>query len=146
MTLRAAGGVVTGEDVEDLRTFLMHLEGAPPVHETVVLACANHEDDRPTWTYVESDAVNGVARRRCLQCAGTVHVLDSQSRWTHPAMWSCQGCHQSIAEVVAGLSVPDGAHVEWVVLGARCVECGRVAGLTDLVVQGAPLAEVLDGL
>jgi len=146
MALRTHAGVVTGEDVEDLRVFLSRLEGAPQVHETVVLACANHEDDRPTWTYVEADAFNGVARRRCLQCAGTVHLLDSESRWTHPQMWSCSGCHQSIAEVAAGLSAPDGEHVEWVAVGARCVECGRLDGLTDFVVPGRPLAEVLDAL
>lgn len=146
MALRAHAGIVTGEDVEDLRAFLSALAGAPQVHETVVLACGNHEDDRPTWTYVEADAANGVARRRCLQCAGTVNLLDSEGRWTHPPMWSCAGCHQSIAEVAAGLSVPDGEHVDWVVVGARCVECGRLDGLTDFVVPSRPLAEVLDAL
>jgi len=58
-------------------------------------------------------------------------------------MFACDGCGHSIAEVAAGLSVPDGAHVTWVVLGARCVECGRLAGLTDAVVDDLPLAEVL---
>lgn len=146
MVLRAVAGVLTGEDVEDLRAFLTGLNGAPEVHETVVLGCENHGDEQPTWTYVEADAAHGVARRRCLQCAGTVHTLDSAARWTHPPMWSCGSCHQSIAEVVAGLSVPDGEHVQWVVLGARCVECGRVDGLTDLVLPGTPLTEVLAGL
>jgi hypothetical protein len=61
-------------------------------------------------------------------------------------MWNCGSCHQSIAEVAAGLSVPDGERVQWVVLGARCVECGRVDGLTDMVLPGQPLAEVLDAL
>ena len=147
MVLRVVGGVRTGEDVEDLRGFLAHLEGeAPPVHETVVLACANHGDERPSWTYVEADAAAGVARRRCLQCARTVHLLDSQERWTHPMMWSCGTCNQSIAEVAAGLSAPDGEHVDWVVLGARCVECGRIDGLTDLVLPGTPISEVLGSL
>jgi hypothetical protein len=146
MVLRAVAGVLTSEDAEDLRTFLTGLNGSPQVHETVVLACGNHEDERPTWTYVEADAASGVARRRCLQCAKTVHLLDSEARWTHPQMWNCGGCHQSITEVAAGLSVPDGEHVEWVVVGVRCVECGRVDGLTDMVLPGTPLTEVLDAL
>lgn len=146
MVLRTVAGILTSEDVEDLRSFLSALPGSPEVHETVVLACAHHEDDRPTWTYVEADAATGVARRRCLQCARSVHVLDSESRWTHPPMWNCSGCHQSICEVAVGLSVPDGEHVAWAVLAARCVECGRVNGLTDLVLPDTPLTEVLDAL
>lgn len=146
MVLRVVGGVRTGEDVEDLRAFLKALDGAPDVHETVVLGCGGHGDDRPTWVYVEADAVAGVARRRCLQCGTAVGLLDSQERWTHPPMWACGGCGQSIAEVAAGLSLPDGEHVEWVVLACRCVECGRVDGLTDVVLDGTPLAEVVAGL
>jgi hypothetical protein len=140
-------GIRTGEDAEDLRAFLMHLDGgAPPVHETVVLGCGNHGDERPTWTYVEADAAEGVARRRCLQCAQSVSLLDSEQRWTHPMMWSCGSCGQSIAEVAAGLSLPDGDHVEWLVRGARCVECGRIDGLTDMVLDGRPLGEVITAL
>jgi hypothetical protein len=146
MVLRVVGGVRTGEDVEDLRSFLTSLEGAPEVHETVVLTCGNHEDEQPSWTYVEADARAGVARRRCLQCARTTDVLDSADRWTHPPMWSCKNCRQSITEVVAGLSVADGEHVTWVVLGARCVECGLVEGLTDVVLPATPLSQVLADL
>lgn len=146
MVLRTVAGVRTGEDTEDLRAFLMQLDGAPAVHETVVLACSNHGDERPTWTYVEADARAGVARRRCLQCAQSIPVLDSAQRWTHPMMWSCGGCGQSIVEVAAGLSVPDGENVAWLALGARCVECGRIEGLTDLVVGGRPLAQVVSAL
>ncbi len=146
MVLRTVGGVRKGEDTEDLRTFLMGLQGAPKVHETVVLGCDNHGDERPTWTYVEADAVAGLARRRCLQCARSVALLDSEQRWTHPPMWCCASCQQSIAEVVAGLSLPDGEHVEWLVLGARCVECGRVDGLTDFVLDSRALGEVVASL
>ena len=146
MVLREVGGVRRGEDVEDLRAFLTGLAGAPPVHETVVLACDNHGDDRPTWTYIEADAAKGIARRRCLQCAKSTPLLDSEQRWSHPPMWQCGSCSQSIAEVVAGLSVPDGEHVEWVVVGVLCVECGRVDGLTDMVVPGTPVPDVLAAL
>ncbi|MGB8652018.1 MAG: hypothetical protein WCD35_15300 [Mycobacteriales bacterium] len=147
MVLRTRGGIRTGEDVEDLRAFLSDLGGdAPPVHESVVLGCGNHGDERPTWAYVEADAAAGVARRRCLQCARTVHLLDSESRWTHPPMWACGSCGQSIAELVAGLSLPDGEHVAWLVLGGRCVECGRIDGLTDMVLPDRPVAEVLSEL
>ena len=58
-------------------------------------------------------------------------------------MWACLGCGQSIAEVAVGLHVPDGAPVSWLVVGARCVACGRLAGLTDLVVPDLPLDELL---
>jgi hypothetical protein len=143
---KVSGGARTGEDAEDLRSWLSDLEGSPQVHETVVLACAQHGDERPTWSYVEGNAAEGIARRRCLACATAVPLLDSASRWTHPPMWSCRGCGNSIVEIAAGLSVPDGEHVEWVVVGVRCVECGRLAGLTDMVVDSAPISEVLSQL
>jgi hypothetical protein len=143
MVIRVVAGVRKGEDVEDLRAFLTQLEGAPEVHETVVLGCGNHGDERPTWTYIESSPAEGIARRRCLQCATTTPILDSDDRWSFPPMWSCGSCGQSIAEVAAGLSMPDGDHVEWLVLGARCVECGRIDGLTDFVVPKLPLDEVV---
>jgi uncharacterized Zn finger protein len=61
-------------------------------------------------------------------------------------MWACGSCGQSIAEVVVGLSVEDGEHVTWAVVGARCVECGQVVGLTDMVLPRTPLTEVLERL
>ncbi len=146
MVLRTVAGVRTGEDAEDLRAWLRSLDGSPEVHETVVLGCAEHGDERPTWTYVEADPKAGAARRRCLSCGEGVHLLDSEARWSFPPMWSCTGCGQSIAEVAAGMHLPDGEHVEWVVLGARCVECGRLAGLTDIVVPKVPVGDVLTGL
>jgi hypothetical protein len=146
MVLKKVAGARTGEDVEDLRFWLSSLEGAPAVHETVVLACAQHGDERPTWAYVEGAAGAGIARRRCLACATAVHLLDSEARWTHPPMWACRGCGNSIVEIAAGLGVPDGEHVEWVVVGVRCVECGRLGGLTDMVVDSQPIAQVLSQL
>jgi hypothetical protein len=146
MVLRQVGSAASGEDVEDLRSWLAALEGGPVVTEQVVLACERHGEDRPTWTYVEADATAGAARRRCLSCADVRYLLDSDERWTHPPMWACQGCGHSILEVAAGLSVPDGEHIEWVALAGRCVECGRIAGLTDAVVDRQPLAQVLAAL
>ena len=146
MTLVHRGKDVISEDVEDVRSWLGHLTGGPKLHESVVLGCARHGDERPTWSYVEADPVTGVARRRCLSCADVVYLLDSDHRWSHPPMWACKECGQSILELAAGLSVPDGDAVEWVVLAGRCVECGRVSGLTDAVVDRQPLAQVLEAL
>lgn len=146
MVLRTVAGMPTGEHAEDLRTWLRQLDGAPQVHEVVVLACAQHEDEQPTWTYAEADAAHGVARRRCLACASSVSLLDSAERWTHPPMHACPRCGTSIVELAVGLHLPDGEHVQWVVVGARCVECGRLTGLTDLVVGGTPVTQVLAAL
>lgn len=143
MVLRAGR---KAEDADDLRTWLTTLPGAPVVTDTLVLTCGQHGDDRPTWHYVEADAAAGVARRRCVACAFAVSLLDSDARWTFPPMWSCRACGHSLAEVAAGLSAPDGEHVDWVVLGARCVECGEVAGLTDVVLDRVPLPTVVSGL
>ena len=143
MVLRAGR---KAEDADDLRSWLTELSGGPRVTDTVVLACGRHGDERPTWHYVEADAASGVARRRCLACGFAVSMLDSAARWTFPPMWSCSSCGHSIAEVAAGLSVPDGAHVGWVVVGARCVECREVEGLTDFVLPEVPLGEVVSGL
>ncbi len=116
------------------------------MHDVVVLACGEHGDDRPTWCYVEADAASGIARRRCLACGSSVCLLDSAERWTHPPMFACRGCGHSIAEICVGLHMPDGERVRWLVVAARCVECGRLAGLTDMVVGDVPVDEVLAGL
>jgi ribosomal protein S14 len=146
VVLRTVAGAPTGEDVADLRSWLRALDGGPQVSETVVLHCDNHEDASTTWAYAEADATSGIARRRCLACGTARALLDSADRWTHPPMWACQGCGQSIAELAVGLSLPDGEHVHWLALAARCVHCGRIAGLTDAVLQDQPLAEVLGRL
>lgn len=56
-------------------------------------------------------------------------------------MWSCAGCEQSIAEVVTGLHTENGT-VTWVAVGARCVNCGLIAGLTDFTPVPLPLAAI----
>lgn len=146
MVMRTGGRASRAEDADDLRAWLGALPTGPRVTDTVVLACGQHGDERPSWMYVEADPAAGVARRRCLGCGFAVSVLDSGTRWTFPPMWACGGCGNSIAEVAAGMSAPDGSSVDWVVLGARCVECGQVAGLTDLVLPGVPLGAVVVGL
>ena len=132
----------TGEDSDDLCSWLLSLPTPHELTEAVTLSCDRHGDTAPTWMYVEADPAVGVARRRCLSCAHSVHLLDSEPRWTFPQMWSCSGCGHSIAEVAAGLHLVDDT-VTWVALGARCVECGRLGGLTDLVVGAVPRDEVL---
>jgi hypothetical protein len=143
MVLRAGR---KAEDADDLRVWLTSLAAGPVITDTLVLTCGQHGDERPTWHYVEADPVAGVARRRCVACAFAVSVLDSAARWTYPPMWSCGACGHSLAEVAAGLSSSDGEHVRWVALAARCVECGEVAGLTDVVLQDVPVASVVSAL
>jgi hypothetical protein len=135
----------TAEDSDDLCSWLLSLPTPHELTEAVTLTCDRHGDSAPTWMYVEADSAAGVARRRCLACAHSVHALDSEDRWTFPQMWACVRCGHSIAEVAAGLHTVDAA-VHWVALGARCVECGRVGGLTDLTVAGRPRDEVLGEL
>jgi hypothetical protein len=141
VTLREKAGIVTGEDADDLLNWLRRLDGCPPVTHAVLTSCARHGEEQPTWSYVEADARAGVARRRCVACGGAAAVLDSAERWTFPPMWSCRGCSQSLAEVAAGLSVDEG-ETTWLALAARCVECGRIEGLTDVVVPRLPVDEV----
>lgn len=131
-----------GEGVERLVAFLRGLDGAPQVHEVVVLACHAHGEQPATWAYVEADAVAGVARCRCLACGAVTVLLDSERHWTYPPMHSCRDCGQSIVEVAVGLSVPDGVHVRWLAVGAQCVTCGAVAGVADVVVDDLPVEEL----
>jgi hypothetical protein len=146
MTLTSRGDNKFAEDVEDLRQWLEQLPTPQPVTETTVLGCPQHGETAPTWAYVEADPKTGVARRRCLSCGHSVALLDSDDHWTFPSMWSCLGCGHSIAEIAVGMNVSEDDRVSWLLLGARCVECGRVGGLTDVVVPGLPKAEVVAGL
>lgn len=147
MVLRTVAGRRTGENADDLRAWLTRLEDCPTISTTVLASCPNeiHADDPATWFYVEADANEAVARRRCLSCGDSHDVLDSAQHWTAPHMWSCPTCGQSIAEVAAGLHVEDAA-VTWVALGARCVDCGAIDGLTDFNVGPAPYDEIASQL
>jgi hypothetical protein len=151
MTLHTVAGQRIGEDTDDLRSWLRDLEGCPTVTHTNVLTCPNEVHDEPaTWFYVEADPGQGVVRRRCLACGHVAATLDSETRWSHPHMWSCRSCGQSIAEAVAGLHCPgeDGAPgpVSWVAIGVRCVGCGMLAGVTDFVLPSATHEEVVTSL
>jgi hypothetical protein len=140
VTLRTAHGQHKAETVEDLKSWMRDLDGCPAIHRVVTARCERpvHGDDPGTWFYVEADASAGLARLRCLGCADVRPVLDSAERWTFPAAWACSECRQSIAEVAFGVHV-DGEVATWMAVAARCVECGSVAGLTDLVVPAIPV-------
>ena len=151
MTLRSVAGNRIGEDIADLETWLRDLDGCPTVTHTHVLTCRNEvHDDPATWFYVEADPGQGVVRRRCLACGLVVATLDSEARWSHPHMWSCASCGQSIAEVAAGIHAPgddeEPGPVSWLAIGVRCVGCGMLAGVTDFVVPGSSYGEVADAL
>lgn len=147
MVLHTVAGNTVGEDADDLQVWLRSLGGCPHVTHTLLTRCDNpaHGDDRPSWFYVEGDPVAGVARRRCLSCATVKPLLDSEAHWTYPPMWMCTACGQSIAEIAVGAHAEpagDGPRVTWVVVGLRCVGCGIVDGLTDILVPHLTLAEV----
>jgi hypothetical protein len=117
------------------------------VTQTTLAACnhASHGDEPATWFYVEADAAAGVARLRCLPGGHTHDVYDSAAHWTFPGVWSCLSCHQSIAEVAYGIHDEAGT-AKWLVIAVRCVECGDVAGLTDIVLGETPLDDLLSTL
>ncbi len=146
--LRTVAGRRTGESAEDLHAFLDTLQGCPEVTRTVLARCAApvHDEEPASWFYVEADPVAGVARRRCLACGHTSALLDSEQRWTYPPTWSCWNCGHSIAEVGFGLHVTGGVEVTWIAMGVRCVECGTVTGVADVVVPAAPVDAVLAAL
>lgn len=153
-TLAGTRDAVRGESADDLRAWLSALTGGPAVSHTLVAACRadSHEADPPTWFYVEADAAAGVARRRCVGCGQVAVTLDSDQRWSHPPMHACTGCGQSLMEFAAGLHTEPAADpggeplVTWLAIAARCVGCGRIDGLTDLVVAEAPLSEIAGAL
>ena len=142
MTLHKVAGKPVGENSDDLRLWLERLEGCPPITATALAHCDNevHGDEPPTWFYFEGDPAAGVARRRCLACGGVKHVLDSEERWTHPPMTACSTCGQSMFEVGAGFHL-DGRGVDWIAIGARCVGCGTIEGITDMVVAAMSIDE-----
>jgi hypothetical protein len=140
VTLRTAHGHHKAETVEDLKSWLRDLPDCPAITRVVAARCERpiHGEEPGTWFYVEADAREGVARLRCLGCADVTSLLDSAERWTYPPAWACRDCNQSIAEVAFGVHDEDGA-ATWMAVAARCVECGSVSGLTDVVVPATPV-------
>jgi hypothetical protein len=147
VALRAVSGRTSAESVEDVTEWLKQLTGCPPVTQTVVAMCRQqaHGDEPGMWWYVEADAKAGVARLRCLACAATRPVLDSEERWTFPPAWSCRDCRQSIAEVVFGLHADEGK-TTWMAMAVRCVNCGDMRGVADFVVPAMPTQELSTSL
>jgi hypothetical protein len=72
-------------------------------------------------------------------------VHDSGDHWTFPGVWSCVSCHQSIAEVVVGIHDETGT-AKWLAVAVRCVECGDVAGVSDIVLNDVPVDDLLAAL
>ena len=147
--MQKVAGSELGEDSDDLRGWLEGMQGCPPVNMTLLSRCANpvHDpDDAMTWFYVEADAANGVARRRCLACGEVHHLLDSAENWTHPPMHACTTCGQSMFEMACGLHVESGTTVTWLAVAVRCVGCGRLDGVTDMNVPRLSVDEVRAGL
>jgi hypothetical protein len=145
--MHTAGVRQKAETAEDLATWVRGLTDCPPINHTIIAICsdASHGDEPASWFYVEADADAGVARLRCLSGGHVNGVLDSAEHWTFPHVWSCQGCGQSIAEVVYGIH-EDASIARWLVVAVRCVECGDVYGVTDIVTGDVPLDELLAGL
>jgi hypothetical protein len=146
VALQTVAGHRTGESAADLQTWLTRLEGCPSISRTTLASCSNavHGDEPATWFYVQADAREAVAQRRCLSCGETRDVLDSAEHWNSPRMWSCPTCSQSIAEVAAGFHTEDGDDgvATWVALGARCVDCGTLDGLTDFNIDPTSIDEL----
>jgi hypothetical protein len=148
MVLQTVAGNTVAEDADDLQAWLRGLAGCPQVTHTMLTACDNpthDESDKQTWFYVEGDPRHGVARRRCLACAVVKPMLDSDEHWTFPPMWMCGSCGQSIAQIGIGAHAEptaDGPRVTWIVAGLRCVQCGSVDGLTDMLVPHLSLGDV----
>jgi hypothetical protein len=147
VVMRTVGTRHTAEDTEDLAIWVRELPGGPPITQTALAACAHpsHGPEAATWFYVEADSEAGVARLRCLSGGHTKDVADSALHWTFPGVWSCISCHQSIAEVVYGIHDEAGT-AKWLVLAVRCVECGDVAGVTDIVLDDVDLDGLLASL
>jgi hypothetical protein len=144
VALRSVGPRLISEHVDDVVEWVKRLPGCPPVTYTKVAACSHptHGEEPALWFYVEGDAEAGVARLRCLSGGHIIDLLDSAEHWTYPGVWLCPACSQSIAEVVYGIHTTDD-RARWLVVAVRCVECGEVSGVTDMVAGDIPIDELL---
>jgi hypothetical protein len=133
----------TGDEASDLLQWLTELSGCPPITHPKVLLCERHVDEPQFTGYVQADPQEGVARRRCVACAQVTDLIDSGERWTFPDTHECPSCCQSLVELAVGVSADDDGHAHWLALASRCVGCGRISGLTDAVLHGEPVEQVL---
>lgn len=133
----------TGDEASDLLQWLTELSGCPPITHPKVLLCERHTDDPEFCGYVQADPREGVARRRCVACAQVTDLVDSGERWTFPDTHECPNCCQSLVELAVGVSADADGHAHWMALASRCVGCGRITGLTDAVLHGEPVEQVL---
>jgi hypothetical protein len=133
----------TGDEARDLLQWLTELPDCPPITHPMVLRCDRHVDDPLFCGYVQADPVKGVARRRCVACAEMTDLVDSGARWTFPETHECPGCNQSLVELAVGVSADEAGQARWLALAARCVGCGRISGLTDAVLHGEPVEQIL---
>lgn len=146
---RSGSTIWTGDDSDDLLAWLSALPDCPPVTQPVLLRCGGsaHGDEPPAFCgYVQADSRSGVARRRCVACAHVTDLFDSSERWTYPSTYECVGCRQSLVELAVGISASDDGLAQWLALAARCVGCGRISGLTDCLLPGRTMDEVLAGV
>jgi hypothetical protein len=147
VVMRTIGSRHTAEDAEDLAVWTRGLSGCPEVTQTTFARCADssHGEDDASWFYVEADPDAGVAKLRCLAGGHSSELLDSADHWTFPGVWACTSCGQSIAEVVYGIHDEAGT-ATWLAVTVRCVECGDVAGLTDMVLTDVAVDDLLAAL
>lgn len=141
-------GHTVGDAADDLLAWLRRLESCPPVSEAVLVGCRHDDADAVGWSYIEADAAAGVARRRCVACAVSISLLDSDERWTYPPMFCCPLCQGSIVELGVALSSRDrsDAAIAWLAVGVRCVGCGVIKGVTDFCIEARPGHEVIAAL
>ena len=150
MSLESLENHVVGDNPDDLRAWVLALAGGPGVTHVQVQHCredAAHGEDRPFWFFAEADGRHGVVRLRCVACGQAHSLFDSDERWTYPPMFACATCAQSMLEVAIGVHAePDSDGrpvVTWAAVGSRCVMCGRLEGLTDvLLAQPHPLEDI----
>jgi hypothetical protein len=147
MVMLSAGRRPKSETVTDLAHWVHQLSGCPEISRTKQAVCraVSHGASPATWFYVEADATEGVARLRCLAGGHVQDLMDSDERWTYPGVWACTGCGQSIAEAVYGVHA-EADRATWLALAVRCVNCGDVAGVTDLVLEPTDVDALLDAL
>lgn len=146
------GDAAIGQSADDLRAWTLALEGGPGVTHVQIQHCrgdAAHGEERPFWFFAEADPHEGLIRLRCVACGDARGLFDSDRQWSYPPMHACLSCEQSMMEISVGVHAEESAGrapvVTWAVIGARCVMCGRMEGLTDVLMEAPyPALEHID--